>query len=68
MFVRTVWFGEYDCDGPGADDSNRVGYAKRLKASEAAPYLSTSYIDGQDWILDIPDLDQTHFIQFHSSN
>ncbi|XP_057785694.1 probable pectinesterase 15 isoform X2 [Salvia miltiorrhiza] len=65
---QTVSFGEYECYGPGADTTNRVAYGKQLKQSEAAPYMATSFINGEDWLVDIPALDQTHFIQFHSSN
>lgn len=55
---QTVSFGEYECYGPGADTTNRVAYAKQLRQNEAAPYLATSFIDGQDWLLDIPALDK----------
>ncbi|KAL1566025.1 putative pectinesterase 15 [Salvia divinorum] len=65
---QTVSYGEYECYGPGADTANRVAYGKQLKQSEAAPYMTTSYINGEDWLLDIPSVDQTQFIQFHPSN
>lgn len=52
---RTVYFGEYDCTGPGSDDSNRSPYAKQLDESEAAPFLTTSYIDGDDWLIPKPN-------------
>lgn len=57
-FSRTVSFGEYECYGPGAETRNRVAYGKQLRQSEAAPYLGTSFIDGQDWLVDVPP--QTH--------
>lgn len=44
-------FGEYRNYGPGANYTYRVAYAKQLKDSEAAPYLDTSYIDGEEWLL-----------------
>ncbi|OWM69675.1 hypothetical protein CDL15_Pgr025524 [Punica granatum] len=47
---QTVFFGEYDCWGPGANYTNRVPYARQLTESEAAPYLDTSYIDGEEWL------------------
>lgn len=52
---RTVYFGEYNCTGPGADNSNRAAYAKRLDDSQAAPFLTTSYIDGDDWLIPTPN-------------
>lgn len=48
---RTVFFGEYECYGPGADSAHRVTYGRQLKLSEAAPYMDISYIDGQQWLL-----------------
>ncbi|KAH6807407.1 Pectin lyase-like superfamily protein [Perilla frutescens var. frutescens] len=57
---QTVSFGEYECYGPGAETTNRVAYGKQLRQSEAAPYLATSFIDGQDWLVDdVPALRQT---------
>ncbi|KAI3441458.1 Pectinesterase [Psidium guajava] len=47
---ETVFFGEYDCWGPGANYTMRVEYGKLLKPSEAGPFLDISYIDGQDWL------------------
>ncbi|GAB4833545.1 Probable pectinesterase 15, variant 2 [Ancistrocladus abbreviatus] len=47
---QTVFFGEYECIGPGANYTNRVSYARQLRQDEAAPYLDTSYIDGQQWL------------------
>ncbi|KAL3646817.1 putative pectinesterase 15 [Castilleja foliolosa] len=48
---RTVWFGEYECYGPGANSKDRVEYGKQLRQSEAAPYLDISYIDGEEWLV-----------------
>lgn len=48
---ETIFFGEYECTGPGANDANRVSYSRQLKQYDAAPYLDISYIDGQDWLL-----------------
>ncbi|XP_021737188.1 probable pectinesterase 15, partial [Chenopodium quinoa] len=47
----TVFFGEYECTGPGASYANRVSYSKQLNQNEAASYLDVSYIDGKDWLL-----------------
>ncbi|GAB2235813.1 hypothetical protein Droror1_Dr00026254 [Drosera rotundifolia] len=48
---QTVFFGEYECTGPGANYTSRVSYARQLKHYEVTPYLDISYIDGQDWLL-----------------
>ncbi|XP_004306176.1 PREDICTED: probable pectinesterase 15-like [Fragaria vesca subsp. vesca] len=45
-----VFYGEYECTGPGANNTNRVSYSKQLNESEAAPFLDVSYIDGGIWL------------------
>ncbi|RAL48863.1 hypothetical protein DM860_001183 [Cuscuta australis] len=50
-YIRTVYFGEFDCSGPGANMTYRVPYAREMKQTEADPYLTTSYVDGDDWLL-----------------
>lgn len=40
--------------GPGANDTYRVSYRKKLSPSEAAIYMDVSYIDGEEWLLNIP--------------
>ncbi|XP_022766120.1 probable pectinesterase 15 [Durio zibethinus] len=49
---QTVLFGEYECLGPGANYSFRVSYGKQLMEYEAAAYMNTSYIDGDEWLQD----------------
>ncbi|KAG5556789.1 hypothetical protein RHGRI_007147 [Rhododendron griersonianum] len=51
---ETVFFGECECMGPGANDTYRVSYRKKLSPSEAAIYMDVSYIDGEEWLLNIP--------------
>ncbi|KAK9195317.1 hypothetical protein WN943_003437 [Citrus x changshan-huyou] len=46
----TVFFGEYDCLGPGANYSYRASFGKQLMQYEAAPYMNISYIDGDEWL------------------
>eukprot|EP00268_Persea_americana_P002346 TRINITY_DN10705_c0_g1_i11.p1 TRINITY_DN10705_c0_g1~~TRINITY_DN10705_c0_g1_i11.p1 ORF type:complete len:347 (-),score=23.10 TRINITY_DN10705_c0_g1_i11:195-1235(-) len=46
----TIFFGEYECQGPGANNSSRVGYYKGLNHTEAAPFMNISFIDGDDWL------------------
>ncbi|KAK6152351.1 hypothetical protein DH2020_014986 [Rehmannia glutinosa] len=48
---QTVSFGEYECYGPGANSTYRVEYGKQLRKSEAAHYLDTSFIDGEEWLI-----------------
>lgn len=54
---RTVFFGEYECMGVGANYTYRVSYAKQLKVNEATPFLDISYIDGDNWL--IPNIPRT---------
>ncbi|KAJ0089133.1 hypothetical protein Patl1_32277 [Pistacia atlantica] len=47
---QTVFFGEYQSYGPGANFTYRVSYGKQLMEYEAAPYMDISYIDGNEWL------------------
>ncbi|KAF2289837.1 hypothetical protein GH714_038864 [Hevea brasiliensis] len=47
---QTVFFGEYECYGPGANYAFRVAYGKQLSEYEASPYMNISYIDGNQWL------------------
>eukprot|EP00250_Pteridium_aquilinum_P007993 c17590_g1_i1 orf=170-1282(-) len=47
---RTVYYGQYKCDGAGADESQRVGWSHELSDEEVSPYLNTSFIDGSLWL------------------
>lgn len=47
---RTVFFGEYECYGDGANYAYRVSYGKQLTEYEASPYMNISYIDGDQWL------------------
>ncbi|XP_059428231.1 probable pectinesterase 15 [Corylus avellana] len=61
---QTVFFGEYQCVGAGANYTYRASYAKQLGQSEAAPYMDIAYINGDEWllyhqyILSVPDLER----------
>eukprot|EP00253_Pinus_taeda_P012270 PITA_12270 len=50
----TVFYGMYKCSGPGAKDKGRVSWSRDLSDQEVAPFLTTGFIDGQNWISDIP--------------
>lgn len=45
-----VYYGEYECSGPGANISGRVRWARILTAEEAKPFLGTYFIDGDSWL------------------
>ncbi|XP_022742174.1 probable pectinesterase 15 [Durio zibethinus] len=47
---QTVFFGEYECLGPGANYTFRASYAKKLMEYEAAAYMNISYIAGDEWL------------------
>ncbi|KAF5192023.1 Pectinesterase qrt1 [Thalictrum thalictroides] len=47
----TVFFGEFECAGPGANYTSRVTYSKQLSLSEATSFLDITYIDGNKWLL-----------------
>ncbi|XP_062193630.1 putative pectinesterase 14 [Phragmites australis] len=48
---QSVFFGEYECTGPGASNvtAQRVAYARQLDQRQAAPFMDVSYIDGSQW-------------------
>jgi pectinesterase len=47
---KTVYYGQYKCTGVGANTTGRVSWSKELTDSEAAPFLSWSFVDGDSWI------------------
>jgi len=47
---RTAVFGEYLCNGKGADRSKRVPWSKSFSYDEAAPFIQKSFIDGEQWL------------------
>ncbi|KAJ4977398.1 hypothetical protein NE237_002504 [Protea cynaroides] len=47
---QTVFYGEYNCSGTGANMTMRVPYAQRLNDTVASPFLNTSFIDGDQWL------------------
>ncbi|XP_057982195.1 probable pectinesterase 15 [Malania oleifera] len=56
---QTVYFGEYQCLGPGSNYSFRASYGKQLAMTEAATFMDLSYIDGDQWL----HFDDKRFIQ-----
>ncbi|XP_010098841.2 probable pectinesterase 15 [Morus notabilis] len=53
---QSVFFGEYECEGPGANYTYRASYSKQLQQSEAESFMDISYINGNDWLLDLPNI------------
>ncbi|OVA17929.1 Pectinesterase [Macleaya cordata] len=52
---QTVFFGEYECVGPGSNYTFRASYSKQLRPSEATQYMDISYIEGNKWLLPPPN-------------
>lgn len=50
MCCRTIFFGEYECFGEGANYTSRVPYGKQLQEYDAASFMDVSYIDGDQWL------------------
>ncbi|KAF6174302.1 hypothetical protein GIB67_040795 [Kingdonia uniflora] len=51
---KTIFYGEYECVGPGASTTKRAKYAKILTADQVKPFLHLSYVGGETWILPPP--------------
>ncbi|WVZ74161.1 hypothetical protein U9M48_022376 [Paspalum notatum var. saurae] len=51
----TVFYGEFNCVGDGANMAGRVPYAQKLNDMAAKPFLDISYIDGAEWIKPFDD-------------
>lgn len=47
---RTLFYGEYKCSGPGANQSMRASYVQKLSDAQALAFLDASYIDGDQWL------------------
>lgn len=47
---KTVFYGEYQCTGQGANRSGRVKWSYVLSAKQAQAFSSLSFIDGQKWL------------------
>ncbi|OIT23677.1 PREDICTED: probable pectinesterase 53 isoform X1 [Nicotiana attenuata] len=49
----TVFYGQFKCSGPGANHGGRVKWSRELTEQEAKPFVSLSFIDGHEWLLNI---------------
>lgn len=48
----TVFFGLYNCYGPGARAARRISWAHELAPAQAHPFLTKSFINGRHWLED----------------
>ncbi|KAG0598995.1 hypothetical protein M758_12G118500 [Ceratodon purpureus] len=46
----TVFYGQYECYGPGSVTSGRVDWAMELTYEQAKPFMTTDFIDGSEWL------------------
>ncbi|RWV79781.1 hypothetical protein BHE74_00014990 [Ensete ventricosum] len=46
----TVYFGQFNCNGDGANLQGRVSWARSLTYLEAKPFMDRGYIDGELWL------------------
>ncbi|KAE9614744.1 putative pectinesterase [Lupinus albus] len=47
---RTAVFGEYQCQGNGADRRHRVPWSKSFTYNQAKPFLDRRFINGDKWL------------------
>ncbi|EYU34153.1 hypothetical protein MIMGU_mgv1a018901mg, partial [Erythranthe guttata] len=47
---QTIFYGEYNCTGDGANTTLRAPYAQRLNDTQASLFLNVSFIDADLWL------------------
>ncbi|OIT28063.1 PREDICTED: probable pectinesterase 8 isoform X2 [Nicotiana attenuata] len=47
---QTIFYGEYNCSGAGSNMSQRAPYVQKLNDTQALPFLSSSFIDADQWL------------------
>ncbi|TQD79547.1 hypothetical protein C1H46_034907 [Malus baccata] len=47
---QTIFYGEYNNSGAGANMSLRAPYLQKLNDTQASLFLNVSFIDGGDWL------------------
>ncbi|KAI3903171.1 hypothetical protein MKW98_031825 [Papaver atlanticum] len=50
----TVYYGQYNCYGGGANVSGRAEWSHVLSDEEAVPFLTKTMIGGRDWLRPVP--------------
>lgn len=48
--TNQVFYGEYNCYGPGSSMEGRVRWSKRLTSRQAHHFLTIDFIDGKEWL------------------
>ena len=48
--MRTIFYGEYNCSGPGAEVSKRAPYVQKLNDTQVAQFINMTFIDGDQWL------------------
>ncbi|XP_021889745.1 probable pectinesterase 67 [Carica papaya] len=48
--TEKLFHAEYKCHGPGAESAGRAPWSKQLTKEEVAPFLSISFINGNQWL------------------
>ncbi|KAJ6994122.1 hypothetical protein NC653_017063 [Populus alba x Populus x berolinensis] len=51
---QTALFGEYKCNGVGANPAARAKASKQLTPGQVAPFISLGFIEGSKWLLHPP--------------
>ncbi|EPS71019.1 pectinesterase, partial [Genlisea aurea] len=47
----SVFYGEYNCSGFGANTTSRASFDRQLNDTEAAPFINASFIDADQWLV-----------------
>lgn len=55
LLGREVFYGQYQCYGPGSDTSQRVWWSKSLSDDQAKPFLTDSFVNAHTWLEDEND-------------
>lgn len=50
QMCRTIFYGEYNNSGAGANLTLRAPYVQRLNDSQASLFLNMSFIEGDQWL------------------
>ncbi|XP_038685807.1 pectinesterase PPME1-like [Tripterygium wilfordii] len=54
--AKTVFFGEYQCKGPGSNHATRAKFTKNLAPAQANQFLSLGFIHASKWLLPPPKM------------
>ncbi|XP_031500818.1 putative pectinesterase 63 [Nymphaea colorata] len=51
-----LYYGEYQCSGPGSSTAKRASYALVLNEGQAKPFIDPSFVKASQWLLPPPKL------------